>query len=284
MRYRETQPTEFLARFIECFWILESNGSVGPIQTERILPDGCVELIINFGAPFRESKPSGEGEVQPARFLVGQMTRPMLIAATGTVDLIGIRFHPGGTFPFFRVPMHEINNQVVELAALSSHLERDLIPIVESVPSLKLKIIALEKLLVERVRDCKHDSWLVGMAAKIVKRAGQVSIDALAESAGVSTRQLERRFLHEVGVGPKLFCRILRFQEIFRAIDRDNPQWAAVAADCGYYDQAHLIRDFRQFAHQTPSILFAHSSQLTEAFTRKHRMSDFSNTRAPDLS
>jgi transcriptional regulator GlxA family with amidase domain len=120
---------------------------------------------------------------------------------------------------------------------------------------------------------------MMGLAADIVKVAGQVSVSALADSAGVSNRQLERRFIHDVGIGPKLLCRILRFQEIFRAVDRADPRWAVVAADCGYYDQAHLIRDFQQFARQTPSVLFSQANVLTESFTRKQRLSDFSNTR-----
>jgi AraC-like DNA-binding protein len=88
---------------------------------------------------------------------------------------------------------------------------------------------------------------------------------------------LERRFLQDVGVSPKVLCRILRFQQVFRVVEAD-PTWANVAVECGYYDQAHLIRDFRQFAEKTPTALFDSQSALTEAFTRKNRTSDFSNT------
>ena len=98
-----------------------------------------------------------------------------------------------------------------------------------------------------------------------------VSVDQLANEAGVSSRQLERRFLREVGVGPKLLGRIIRFQQVFRAVEHRNAAWAEVAVECGYYDQAHLIRDFNQFAQQTPAVLFSSQSALTEAFTRKAR-------------
>ena len=100
----------------------------------------------------------------------------------------------------------------------------------------------------------------------------------LATDAGISSRQLERRFLREIGVGPKLLGRILRFQQVFRAVERLDARWASIAVDCGYYDQAHLIRDFNQFAGQTPSVLLAEKSSLTNAFTRKARASHFSNT------
>ena len=83
---------------------------------------------------------------------------------------------------------------------------------------------------------------------------------------GVSRRQLERKFLSEVGIGPKLLCRILRFQQVFRAMERDDATWAGIAAACGYYDQAHLIRDFQEFARETPSALLRQRDELTEYF------------------
>ena len=279
MLYREIQPTPALARFVECFWTLENDVGPAATQPERLLPDGCVELILNFGERFREHKDDGQEERQPQHLLVGQMTRPILIAPTGSVQLLGIRFHPGGTFPFFRLPMQELTNRVTDLETLSSDFQNDLVRCGEKTSSL-LKITAVEKLLVERVRSCKHDSRLMSVVTKLVQSGGQVSVDQLATDAGVSSRQLERRFLLEVGIGPKLLSRILRFQQIFRAVDRHDEGWAAVATDCGYYDQAHLIRDFREFSRQTPALLFENPSALTESFTRKNRMSHFSNTPA----
>ena len=278
MRYAEIQPNPLLADFVECFWTLEDETPA--VQPERLLPDGCVELILNFGECFQEHKDDGRKERQPRHLLVGQMTQPVLIAPTGSVRLLAIRFHPGGTFPFFHLPMHELTNQVTELAVLSGEFQRELIRCCEGKPSLMLRIAAVEKLLIERVRRCRDEARLLGLVTKVVRRGGQVSVDQLARDAGLSNRQLERRFLLEVGIGPKLLGRILRFQQIFRAVDRHDEGWAAVAADCGYYDQAHLIRDFREFARQTPAMLFENSSALTESFTRKNRVSHFSNTLA----
>ncbi|HEV7681011.1 MAG TPA: DUF6597 domain-containing transcriptional factor [Pyrinomonadaceae bacterium] len=272
MHYREIQPIPSLAAFVECFWTLESDAGAEPAQPERLLPDGCVELILNFGERFREHKDDGRQEQQPQHLLVGQMTQPVLIAPTGSVQLLGIRFHPGGTFPFFRIPMRELTNQVVDLEALAHEFQRDLLRAVEAVPTFPLRVAAVERLLRERASRCQQHSRVMDLATRIVQSGGQISIDQLAVAAGVSSRQLERKFLLEVGIGPKLLCRILRFQQIFRAVERNDEGWAAIAADCGYYDQAHLIRDFREFTRQTPAALFEHSSALTEAFTRKHRV------------
>lgn len=274
MRYREIPPKAPLNRVVECFWTLEGEAAeaAGP---ERILPDGCIELILNFGAEFSQHRGDGS-QLQPRNFLVGQMTGPIIISPTGLVELLGIRFHPGGTLPFLRLPLHEITDQVVELGSLSSKLERDLMTAESS--SMPDRIRAVNSLLTPYLVNNKNDSWLMRLAGRIVDSRGLVSVDQLANDAGVSSRQLERRFMREIGVGPKLLGRIIRFQQVFHAVEHCNAAWAEIAIECGYYDQAHLIRDFNQFAQQTPAVLFSSQSALTEAFTRKTRRSDFYNT------
>ena len=144
--------------------------------------------------------------------------------------------------------------------------------------SMDERIAAIETLLISYVLRIKTEPSAILLARKIVDRGGIVSVDQLANETGISARQLERRFLIEVGIGPKLLSRIVRFQQVFRAVEKCDGAWAPIAVECGYYDQAHLIRDFNQFAQQTPAVLFAEQSELTHAFTRKDRTSDFSNT------
>ena len=274
MRYCEITPKAPLSSFVECFWTLEGDGPTPGDSPERILPDGCVELILNFGARFSQHT-NGARVIQPRHFLVGQMTGPILISPTGRVELLGVRFHPGGTSAFMRVPMNEVTDHVAELGSLSRELERELVSVSEDLATLAEKMKAVESVLLSRIRDTP---WSMLLAARIVSSAGLISVDQLALDAGISSRQLERRFMREVGVGPKLLSRILRFQQVFRAVERSDSAWASIAIECGYYDQAHLIRDFNQFAQQTPSVLFAEQTALAESFTRKTRTSHFSNT------
>lgn len=279
MRYCEITPKPPLNHFVECFWTLEGDGPTPGDAPERILPDGCVELILNFGARFSQHT-NGDRVIQPRHFLVGQMTGPILISPTGRVELLGIRFHPGGTPAFLRLPMSEVTDQVTELGSLSRELERELLHASEDLASLPERTAAVESVLTRRVLTSASFPSSMDLAARIVNSAGLISVDQLALDAGISNRQLERRFMREVGVGPKLLSRILRFQQVFRAVERSDSAWASIAIECGYYDQAHLIRDFNQFAQQTPSVLFAGQTTLAEAFTRKTRASHFSNTAA----
>lgn len=279
MRYREYQPAPLLSKHVECVWTLEGAGRRESATPERILPDGCFELILNFGAPFREHKEAGRSELQPSRFVVGQMTRPALISPTGPVQLLGIRFAPGGALPFFPIPPGELTNRIAPLEDVAVALDRELSAHVYESRELAETIRIVESLLIRRMNAKEERGASLRKAiSEIVRSGGQTSVDRLAKDLGVSGRQLERRFMGEVGLGPKLLCRILRFQQVFRAVERADKNWARVAADCGYHDQAHLIRDFRQFAGQTPSVLFEHFTPFAEYFTRKRRTSDFYNT------
>jgi AraC-like DNA-binding protein len=279
MRYREFQVAAPLSNYVECLWALEGDERHESTSPERILPDGCVEMILNFGALFREHKESGRSELQPSRFVVGQMTQPVLVAPTGPVRLLGIRFAPGGALPFITIPPAELTNNIAPLEDIATSLDREITGRVYEARGLPEKISAIEALLLRRM-SAKEErgASLQSAISGIVSSGGQISVDQLAGDLGISGRQLERRFISEVGIGPKLLCRILRFQQVFRAVEREDKNWARIAADCGYYDQAHLIRDFRQFAGQTPSVLFEHFTPFAEFFTRKQRASDFYNT------
>lgn len=281
MRYSEHKVAPVLAKHIECIWLLESGEEPISASPERLLPDGCVELILNFGDLFREHKEAGQTSLQPRRFVVGQMTRPVLVSPTGHVQILGIRFAPGGTLPFFSSPPGEFTNAIAPLADIANPLEQELSGRIYEARNWPEKIRLLETALIKLLLTNESGrASLQGAISRIIRAGGQTSVDLLANHLGISGRQLERRFLNEVGLGPKLLCRILRFQQVFRAVESADQNWAEIAADCGYYDQAHLIRDFRQFAEQTPALLFEQFTSFTEVFTRKNRMSDFYNTSA----
>ena len=279
MRYREFQPTPLLSGHVECFWLLEGTADPAHATPERLLPDGCVEVVFHCGDRFCEYDAAGAGVLQPTRFVVGQMTRPVIVQPTGVVQVFGIRFAPGGAWPFLPVHPSELTDCIVPLDEAARGLERELSCRLEADSTWQEKITHVEGLLLRHLyASPPRGVSLQPALTRLVSSGGGVSIDQLATDLGVSPRQLERRFLREVGVSPKLLSRILRFQQVFRAVAKANTDWALIAVQCGYYDQAHLIRDFRQFAGQTPAVLFDDFSRLTELFTRKQRRSDFSNT------
>jgi len=239
MTYRQIRPSAATAEFIECYWILEDDCP-GTGDVQRIVPDGRSELILNFGCPF-ESQRDGRWETQPACFFAGQITGPMLIRSAGPAKMLGVRFRPAGARKVLRLPMDELAGLVVPLGDIAPELERQLRGVRECG-------------VVDRIlqRAAREECSVIGEAVDaVVAAGGMTAVRDVAGDCGLSVRQFERRFLDEVGMTAKVFCRIQRFQRVFQAMQDPRFTWADGAARCGYYDQAHLIRDFRDFLRRS---------------------------------
>lgn len=271
--YHEVPPAPILRRFIECYWFLRSGGATD-LEPQPILPDGCMELVFNLGVPFRRCHPDGRSEEQPSRILVGQMDHHVTVRATGPVDVVGVRFQPSGAHPLFRFSMADLTNQLVPLEDVVSLPER-----LGSTSSMEERKPALDAILSSRFGNAgAPDSDFERAVSRVVEAEGRISVDTLAADMGVGPRQLERRFRERVGLGPKRFAKVLRFQSVFRRGFLDERPWASLALDCGYYDQAHFIRDFKSFTGRSPSALFSHENAVTRVFTRRRRESGSYNT------
>jgi len=243
MDYGERQPAPGLRPYVRCIWWLRAPAGGG---VERVLPDGCPEIIFNRADPFR-----GRG-VQPLAMAVGQLDRFLEITPTGEVDLVGIRFEPAGMHALLRLPMHELTGTSVDLDGVDRRLRRDL------EAAARRGIDALEDRLLARVGRPSEASVAV---ACLVASGGTAAMDDLPLPA----RRLERRFRAEVGLAPKRLARIVRFHEVVRSLDRGvQPAWAPLALDAGYYDQAHMIRDFRQFAGIAPGAYLREQFALSD--------------------
>jgi AraC-like DNA-binding protein len=238
---------------VACYWVLE-DAAPGTVQ--RVVPDGRPELILNLGQPF-ESLQNGRWQPQPQCFFAGQLTGPLLLRATARSRVLGIRFRPGGAGQLLGMPMQELTDQAIPAGDLGLHsLARH-----ATFPGIERALLDLERGSVDP---------LVDEAARLLGRSPDVG--ATAALLGVSPRQLERRFKTRVGMSPKHFARIRRFQRVFHAMEGDGG-WVDAAAACGYYDQAHLIRDFRALAGEAPSHLLAGDDLA------RHFLSHFSKTR-----
>ena len=137
----------------------------------------------------------------------------------------------------------------------------------------------MENALCRRLQERWQSDRLIEEAVRrIVRTEGRVPVENLFAGPGLSGRQIERKFQTLVGFRPKMLARIVRFQRIFKIANPSLAPWSAIAHDCGYYDQAHLIHDFQQFAGENPSAFLLEQTEMSAYFTRKQRMSFFYNT------
>src|SRR5689334_1365615 len=269
MQYREFKPDGSMARSIKCYWILEDPSPSA--EAQRIVPDGRPELIFNLGQPF-ESLVNGQWRRQPQSFIAGQITRPILLRSSGPAKVLGIRFHPHGAHHILGLPLHELTDSVVALDDVSVRLHQRLQSLGEpETPGDHLA--TLDHAINELSQSDRDDKLLSAAIAKFERSGGSVDVARVADQLGLSSRQLQRRFHDAVGISPKLFSRMQRFQRVFQAMEAQTMEserldWVNTAMDCGYYDQAHLIRDFREFSGKAPTALLAGELDLARQFAQ----------------
>jgi AraC-like DNA-binding protein len=255
VHFTQHAPGGRLTTSVKAIW--RARGTQSEFSApEPIVPDGCVEIVLNLGDRFRDEA----GELQPRALLAGQMTRPVVARPTGRVDLIGIRFFPGRAGSALRTPMWQLQDCLLDAAAIVPGLDRVVDDLADMPDARRLE--HLDHALVVPARDCRsHD---VDHAIELIDRAeGNITVEAVARSVGITRRHLERRFKDEVGLGVKQMARITRVHAALRLIE-GNPEMsgAEVSAHCGYSDQAHLIRECKGLTGRTPARLMTSERSL----------------------
>ena len=266
LSYLEYLPTPSLAPFIRRVWRLTAPvGAIGDAQP--IVPDGCVELIFHLGDRFRRLE-DREWVTQPRAILVGAVTGPTVVEPSGVADVVGIRLQPWSGRAFLGFPLSEIRGELVQLDEVTPALCSRLLPALEDAPDETRRLATLFDALEAHVtRQAAPDAALRAAVECLTTSQTLPSIADLASSLGRSTRWLQRAFSETLGFGPKMLARITRVQRALRLARIDErASWAAIAADAGYFDHSHLVRDFKQLVGCTPSEFDRRQMPITDAF------------------
>ena len=232
-----------------------ARGSLPRPWRNLILPDGAMELIINLGDPQTLCAVDSPNKRTVFRrsWIAGERTEPILIDVAAYVHLVGIRLRPGGAWPFLGIPMGEFSGQVVELDHVLGTEINELRDRLGEQTTDDARFDVLEGWLRTRQRTSPTPAVRYALHA-IQDGADRVRIGRMAEEIGISHKHLLREFDRCVGLTPKTFARLCAFQRVIRSVGhRIGVEWAETAAKCGYYDQAHLIREFRAFSGLTPA-------------------------------
>lgn len=256
--YQEYPIHPSLAPFVKVIWSLESRRAIYNAPRERILPDGCVELVFHFHDPFRTYPAGLDGAIQPRSFVVGQMRRFLEIQPAGRMGLLAVRFHVRGAYLFFHGPLSDVTGEDVALEELWGERGRELTEQVALARQMRARVALVESALLGLMRDGERFDRTVDRCLEIIEQAeGNVNVAHLASEVGASRRQLTRQFQETVGMSPKEFGRVRRFLRAVRALSAGrHGTMADVAHTCGYFDQAHFNHDFRDMAGMTPREFF----------------------------
>jgi AraC-like DNA-binding protein len=232
--YREIIPPPELAAFVDCFWIseIEADG------WQRILPDGCLDVLF-----FNRGK-----QVVDAR-VVGAMTRFQDVSLRACESIVGVRFHPGMAGACLPGDIPTLNDRSVPLQSVLGKAATSLIKDLGRCSSIEDRVekLAPRVVLWPKVSEVQH------AIGELVQQRGQLSLTHFADRAGIGNRQLRRTCYQHSGLSPKHLARILRFRHAATLLRQGVEDLAGLALDCGYYDQAHMIRDFRDLAGISPA-------------------------------
>jgi AraC-like DNA-binding protein len=267
MHYHEVEPHPWLRPFVRCFWGLRIEDA--PPQLQRVLPDGCCELVIHCGHRFTQQIDS-HTETQPRRLFVGPTARAVLIAPGRSVDAIAIRFTPGGAALLVRHPLSELRDRIADIDDIGVRFDNDIIDVLAPLPDNE-RIGVLERALLRRVQSVTVDRSVWHTQRMIMRQSGRVRIDDVARATGLSLRQLQRRFQQQVGLGPKQLARVARLQRALALANAKATTYSQIAIEAGYADQSHFTREFSDIAGVSPTRYFAEVHALNDVFAASAR-------------
>ncbi len=255
MAYARYIPTQPLSQFVSCFWYWE--GAPQTPAKERLMPTGEPGIIINMRDDQLRLYACDDLERSDTYGLAlfsGARTEPFAIHNQQQDRVFGIQFHAAGAFPFFRTPANEMANIAVPLDNLWRGGAGELRERLLAAPTVECMFQAAESLLLSQVvRDLEFHRAVSFALRHFCRTPNAGKIAQVTDKLGLSQRHFIAVFRQQVGLTPKAFCRVRRFQYVLHSIHAaSHVDWAQVALDSGYYDQAHFIHDFRRFSGVTP--------------------------------
>jgi AraC-like DNA-binding protein len=224
--------------------------------THRGLPSRHPTFIVSIGRPVEVARQTDPRQA-PATYgalLSGLQATPALIAHDGNQEGVAIELAPAGFRALFATPMAELWDATVPLEDVISSAGHELWERLQSADSWEARFAACDDVLARRLGDQRIERPLAGAWELLIRSGGRMPVDRVAREVGWSRQNLTRRFRAEFGLGPKLAAKVIRFDRARLMLEDPEPfdSVGAVAAACGYFDQAHLNRDFADLAGVSP--------------------------------
>lgn len=267
MNYETFEPNQNLTTIIKCYWTLENPKEKTP-ERQTIVSDGCMEMIFHYGDLYKQYIEGGKSIIQPRSFVIGQLTRPLEIEPTGETGIFSVRFHPNGFLPFASMPIKEMENIAVSLEFLFGKEGQQLELKILNAVSTSERIKFVETFLLDRLINKKTMGRMVKSIVETILTAnGQLTVDEISKLTNTNRRQLERKFLSEIGLSPKQLSKTIRLQATLKILlNNKSTSLTTLAHKNEYYDQAHFIKNFKEFTGFTPKEFYGNNLKMTSFF------------------
>lgn len=246
-----------LAPYVKHYWVLEMDAAEAVAVPQRIIPTGSVELIFHLADALQcDAESVGQNGLQPRAFVGGMSTRYVDLLPTGSVRMLVATFRPYAANAFFRIPASELSGLSVALDEMDDPDLRALSDRLLCTIDIPACLQLLDAFLLRRLAPLSPHSFRRVSAAvrAISEQPHSMTLASLANVTCLSKRQLQRVFAEHVGLSPKDFQRIVRFQRALHTLESEpSLNLSQLAYQCGFYDQPHLISEFKTFSGYTPT-------------------------------
>jgi AraC-like DNA-binding protein len=268
--YREVAPHRKLRNLIKCFWMLDHDYANSFHDHEQLWADAHTELIFSTGQRYFQ-KVRSRIVWTPANFVIGPFQHDLQLYSRGRTSFVAARFWPWGFHALSKIPMKALKNTVSNCRAILGPAMESLGAKLAPIERLDARISPLEQALLNVVETIEAPELHSRPIAKdILAGRGIVLTSELARKHRIHPRRMERVFLEEIGVSAKVFARIVRFNHAKRAIEqKPDIDLLWLAHECGYADQSHFTRNFREMFGITPSSFKSKIQVLLREFERQ---------------
>lgn len=264
MNYQTFQAHPDLSSLVKCYWTLEVPAEFSS-EKQRIVPDGCIEMAFILGEDIRRFTSETDFILQPRTMVLGQTLEPFYIQPTGYVNTFAVRFYPYGFANFVTMPIKELANRETPIAVLfgeatSNDLEQKIIQATDTPHRIEI----IEAFLLSKLNEAAMISKIVRSTIDaLLATGGSSPIHATLQGALSKRRQLERKFVKQIGISPKQLARVIRLQTALKMMLNQNRETLTqIAYESEYYDQNHFIKDFKEFTGTTPKDFLEDESLL----------------------
>ena len=267
MFYKYYRPIPELTPFIEYFWVIRSLGTPGVVPDARMPADGRATLLLSFAGKTRMREANGLiHHLASGVDVLGAHAQSYVLEHEGDTELIAAQFRPGGLAPFIRCHADELSGQSTPLDLVWGREAARLLERVFDATSTPQKVEIYQHALLGQLRSSYYQERVSNALRQIETDGRETAVPELAYDANLSQKQFERVFLREVGMLPKRYIRLSRFQRMVRALRTQvHPtSWTDFAIRFGYYDHSHMIKDFQEFAGTQPTRFSAETAGIVE--------------------
>jgi AraC-like DNA-binding protein len=257
--YPQAAPLKHLIKY---FWVFESGNPV--ILNHKILPVSNIDILFNFLAPMKFEKNGFTSKTPGNIFFSGLSGTHMVMKQKGIILTIGVSFFPASLYPFFKIPVSEFRNCTIGLDAVLNHVAVEIEERLRERDAISEKIELLEQFLLSQLDPDAIPAYeTLGILNDFYEK--NIGVRDFCREYGVHPRKLERIFNKYVGVSPKFFHRLNRFQAILnKMMTMDDKNLTTLAHEIEFYDQTHFIKEFKSFSGSPPSAFLKEKKSLRQ--------------------